>query len=156
MVIMICFIYYILFLGNVIDAGGIIGSGIIEVVLSADDIYHYYQMMLQGTLTEDEFVEVVLKCLLIALTSVAGAELGKILGFSVAGPVGLFLGGILGNIFGKLVGRAMGKAVVFYKDVVLELMGRYGSSYLYNTAGVSSYIIKDILDKTGTVSLSKI
>ena len=126
---MLCFI-----LGKVIHAGGVIGSDIIEVALSIDDIKRYYQMLLQGTLDEDEFVKVVLKRLLIALTSVAGAELGRILGFSVAGPVGLFLGGILGNMFGKLVGRAMGKAVVFYKDVVLEPLGRYGGSYLYNTS----------------------
>ena len=125
------------------------------MVLSTDDIKRYYQMLLQGTLDEDEFVEVVLKRLLVALTSVAGSELGRILGFSVAGPVGLFLGGILGNMFGKLVGRAMGKAVVFYKDVVLELLGRYGGSYLYNTSGTSSYFIKDILDKPGTVHITR-
>ena len=138
-----------LFLGKVINAGGVIGSGIIEVALSIDDIKRYYQMLQQGTLDEDEFVEVVLKRLLIAVTSVAGAELGRILGFSVAGPMGLFLGGILGNVFGKLVGRAMGKAIVFYKDVVLELLGRYGGSYLYNTSGASSYFIKDILYHPG-------
>ena len=125
------------------------------MALSIDDIKRYYQMLLQGTLDEDEFVEVVLKRLLIALTSVAGAELGRILGFSVAGPVGLFLGGILGNMFGKLVGRVMGKVVVFYKDVVLKLLGRYGGSYLYNTSGESSYFIKDILDKPGTVHITR-
>ena len=70
--------------------------------------------------------------LLIAVTSVAGAELGSIGGFSVAGPVGLFLGGILGNILGKLVGRAMGEAVVFGKDVVLALLERYGGSHLHD------------------------
>ena len=82
-------------------------------------------MMERGTIDEDEFIELVLKRLLTAVTSVAGAELGGITGFSEAGPAGLFLGGILGNIFGKLVGRAMGEAAVFGKDVVLALLERY-------------------------------
>ena len=107
--------------------GGPAASGIIEAVFTSDNIYRYYQMMQRGTIDEDEFIELVLKRLLIAVTSVAGAELGSIAGFSVAGPVGLFLGGILGNISGRLLGRAMGEAVVFGKDVVLALLERYGS-----------------------------
>ena len=89
-------------------------------------------MMQRGPIDEDEFIELVLKRLLIAVTSVAGAELGSIAGFSVAGPVGLFLGGVLGNILGKLVGRAMGEAVVFGKDVVLALLEKYGGSHLHD------------------------
>ena len=107
--------------------GGAVAGGIIETVFTSDDIYRYYQMMQRGTINDDEFIELVIKRLLIAVTSVAGAQLGKIAGFAVAGPVGLFLGGILGNISGRLVGRAMGEAVVFGKDVVLELLERYGS-----------------------------
>ena len=111
---------------------GAIACGIIEAVFTGDDVYRYYQMMQRGSIDEDEFIELVLKRLLIAVTSVAGAELGSIGGFSVAGPVGLFLGGILGNILGKLVWRAMGEAVVFGKDVVLALLERYGGSHLHD------------------------
>ena len=111
---------------------GAIAGGIIEAVFTSDDVYRYYEMMQRGTIDEDEFIELVLKRLLIALTSVVGAELGSIAGFSVVGPVGLFLGGIFGNILGKLVGRAMGEAVVFGKDVVLALLERYGGSHRHN------------------------
>ena len=112
--------------------GGRAASGIIEAVFTSDDIYRYYHMMQRGTIDEDEFIELVLKRLLIAVTSVAGAELGSIAGFSVAGSVGLFLVGIFGNIFRKLVGRAMGEAVVFGKDVVLYLLGKYLGSHLHD------------------------
>ena len=112
--------------------GSAVAGGIIEAVLTSDDVYRYYQMMQKGTIDEDEFIELVFKCLLIALTSVAGTELGSIAGFSVAGPVGLFLGGLLGNILGKLAGRAMGEAVVFGKDVVLALLERYGGSHFHD------------------------
>ena len=115
-----------------VKVGSAVTGCIIEAVLTSDDVYRYYQMMQKGAIDEDEFIELVLKRLLIAVTSVAGAELGGIAGFSVAGPVGLFLGGILGNIFGKLVGRAMGEAVVFGKDVVLALLERYGGSHFHD------------------------
>ena len=115
-----------------VKVGGTVVGGIIEAVFTSDDIYRYYQMMEKGTIDEDEFTELVLKRLLIAVTSVAGAELGSIAGFSVAGPVGLVIGGILGNISGKLAGRVMGEAVVFGKNVVLALLERYGGSHLHD------------------------
>ena len=146
-------LYWTLFSGKAINAAGIIGSDIIEVALSIDDIKRYYQMLQKRQINEDQFVEEVLKQLLIRLISVAGTELGRILGFSVAGPVGLFLGGILGNIFGKLVGRAIGNAVVFYKDVVCELLRRYYGCHLYNIAGASPDVVRCLRSERGIVHI---
>ena len=104
---------------------------IIEAVFTAEDAYRYYQMMQKGAIDGGEFIGLVLNRLLIACSGALGAEQGSIVGFAVAGPVGLFLGGILGNIFGKLVGRAVGGSIVFGKDV-LALIERYLSRRLHN------------------------
>ena len=46
--------------------GSIVASGTIEAVFTGEDIYRYYQMMQIGTIDEDEFIELILKRLLIA------------------------------------------------------------------------------------------
>ena len=80
-----------------------------------------------GNIDEDEFVELVIKRLLVAFGTVAGTELGSIAGFTVGGPVGLVIGGILGNILGKFACRAMGESVVFGRGAVLSLLAQYSN-----------------------------
>ena len=113
---------------------GVVGTVVIETVLTGDDIYRFYKMLEKGTIDEDEFVELVIKRLIVALGTVAGTELGSIAGFAVGGPAGLVIGGILGNILGKFTGRAMGEALVFGRDVVLSLLAWYGNQSHLHTA----------------------
>ena len=86
-----------------LKVGGFAGAAVIEAALTADDIYRFYQMWDNGTIDEDEFVELVIKRLIVALVTVAGTELGSSAGFAVGGPVGLVIGGILGNIMANLL-----------------------------------------------------
>ena len=131
-------------------SGGTIVGGIIEAIFTSKDIFRYYQMMEDGTIDEDEFIELVCKHLLVTLTSVAGKELGRIAGFAVAGRVGKFIGGLLGKIFGGLVGKVMAEVVVFGKDVVMALLEKYGGSYLYSDT-VNDLMNLFVHEKTGTI-----
>ena len=131
-------------------SGGSVVGGIIEAIFTSVDIFRYYLMMKDGTIDEDEFIELVCKHLLVTLTSVAGAELCRIAGFAVAGRVGKFIGGLLGKIFGGLVGKVMAEVVLFGKDVVMALLERYGGSYLYSDT-VNDLMKLHVHEKTGII-----
>ena len=99
-----------------------IAGVIIEAVISSHDIYRFYQMMQDGRIDKDQFVDLLFRRIVIALISVVGGELGCVAGFYVAGPAGYFIGGILVNLFGRLIGRAVsGRAVEFGQEVVAYL-----------------------------------
>ena len=105
-----------------LDVAGVVVAGAIEAAFTVEDFFRFYKMLDEGVIDEDEFYELAIKRLMVALFTVAGSELGPIVAFSVSGPSGMFIGAILGNIFGKLAGRAVGEVVVFGKNILLTLL----------------------------------
>ena len=99
---------------KMLAASGIVGT-LIEAVINSHDIYRFYQMLMDGRIDQDQFIELLVERLVIALC----AQLGSLSGFCVASTPGYLIGGILGNIFGRVFGEtATGYVVKFGASVV--------------------------------------
>ena len=99
---------------KVLAASALVGI-LIEAIINAHDIYRFYQMMMDGRIDQDQFIELLVERLVMALC----AQMGSLSGFCVGGMPGYLIGGILGNIFGKVFGKiATGYVIKFGASVV--------------------------------------